>query len=118
MLKDSEKLELYGKCSNPNGHGNNYVLFVTIKGDIQEDTGFLMNLKTLSSIIRQHIIEPLDHKNINLEVPFMKGIIPTTENIAIAIWKELEIHLASYPISLHKIRIEETENNSVEYYGN
>jgi 6-pyruvoyltetrahydropterin/6-carboxytetrahydropterin synthase len=115
---DSENFELYGKCSNPNWHGHNYVLFVTIKGDIQEDTGFLMNLKTLSSIIRQHIIEPLDHKNINLEVPFMKGIIPTTENIAIAIWKELEIHLASYPISLHKIRIEETENNSVEYYGN
>jgi 6-pyruvoyltetrahydropterin/6-carboxytetrahydropterin synthase len=114
---DEKNLEIFGKCSNPNWHGHNYTLYVTVKGTIQAETGFVMNLKTLSSIIKQYIIDPLDHKNINLEVPFMKDIIPTTENIAVAIWKELEIHLTTYNVSLHKIRIEETENNSVEYYG-
>ncbi len=114
---DEENLQVFGKCSNPNWHGHNYTLFVTLKGEVNPETGFLMNLKELSSIIRTHIIEPLDHKNMNVEVPFMEGVMPSTENLAIAVWKELEKHLVGQGAVLHCVRIEETENNFVEYYG-
>jgi 6-pyruvoyltetrahydropterin/6-carboxytetrahydropterin synthase len=114
---DEENFRVFGKCSNPNWHGHNYILFVTVKGDVSSQTGFLMNLKELSAMIKTHIVEPLDHKNMNLEVPFMKGIMPSTENLAIAIWNELEKYLAHHPASLHCVRVEETENNFVEYYG-
>lgn len=116
-LSDEENMKIFGKCSNPNWHGHNYVLYVTLKGDVTPQTGFLMNLKELSTIIKTYIIEPLDHKNMNLEVPFMKNIMPSTENLAIAIWNELEKHLLPYSASLHCVRVEETENNFVEYYG-
>jgi 6-pyruvoyltetrahydropterin/6-carboxytetrahydropterin synthase len=116
-LTDEENMNIFGKCSNPNWHGHNYVLYVTVKGEINPQTGFLMNLKELSTIIKTHIIEPLDHKNMNVEVPFMKNIMPSTENLAIAIWKELEKNLLPYSASLHCVRVEETENNFVEYYG-
>lgn len=114
---DEENLQVFGKCSNPNWHGHNYTLYVTMKGEVNPETGFLMNLKELSSIIRTHIIEPLDHRNMNVEVPFMKGVMPSTENLAIAVWKELEKHLVGHRAVLHCVRIEETENNFVEYYG-
>ncbi len=116
-LSDEENMKLFGKCSNPNWHGHNYDLYVTVKGDINPFTGYLMNLKELSNVIKEFIIEPLDHKNMNIEVPFMKGIMPSTENLAVEIWKELEKHLFAHNVSLHCIRIEETENNFVEYYG-
>lgn len=116
-LSDEENFRIFGKCSNPNWHGHNYVLYVTIKGEINPQTGFLMNLKELSQIIKTHIIESIDHKNMNLEVPYMKGIMPSTENLAVAIWNELEKHLAPYQVQMHCVRIEETENNFVEYYG-
>ena len=114
---DEENFKIFGKCSNPNWHGHNYIMYVTVKGEINPDTGFVMNLKELSSIIKTYIIEPIDHKNMNVEVPFMKGIMPSTENLAIAVWNELEKHLKSYNARLHCVRIEETENNFVEYYG-
>lgn len=116
-LSDSENFEIFGKCSNPNWHGHNYVVFITIKGEINPETGFLINLKDLSQIVKDYIIEPFDHKNMNLEVPFMKGINPTAENIAVAIWNELEKHLKKYKVNLHCIKLVETENNYVEYYG-
>jgi len=116
-LTDNENLEIFGKCSNPNWHGHNYELFITLKGEINPETGFLMNLKDLSTIVRKHIIEPLDHKNINIEVPFMKDIMPTAENIAVAVWNEIEKHLKIYNVKLHCIRLVETENNYVEYFG-
>lgn len=116
-LSDEENFELYGKCSNPNWHGHNYTLLVTIKGEVNPETGYVVNLKHLSKIIKDEIIEKLDHRNINVEVDFMKGIIPSTENLAIAIWRQLEQQVEALGIELHCIRIEETENNSAEFYG-
>jgi 6-pyruvoyltetrahydropterin/6-carboxytetrahydropterin synthase len=114
---DDKNLEVYGKCSNPNWHGHNYILYVTIKGDIQAGLGYVADLKSVSAIIRDKIIEKIDHKNINLEVSFMKGRIPSTENIAVSIWEELEAPIRKLGAELHCIKLEETENNFVEYYG-
>jgi len=114
---DEKNLEVYGKCSNPNWHGHNYALFVTVKGDIDPDIGYVVNLKTISKIINEHVIEQLDHKNINIEVDFMKHRVPSSENLAIAIWEQLEPHIQKLGIELHCIKIEETENNFVEYFG-
>ncbi len=87
---DEKNNEVFGKCSNPNWHGHNYELFVTVKGDINNETGFLINLKVLSKIIKTNVINKLDHKNINLEVDFMEGKLASTENLAASIWNELE----------------------------
>jgi len=114
---DEKNLEIFGKCSNPNWHGHNYQLFVTVKGEVDEDTGFLINLKTLSKIIRERIISKVDHKNINLEVDFMKGKLASTENLAITIWNELEEPVAALNAQLHCVKITESENNYVEYFG-
>jgi len=114
---DDKNLKVFGKCSNPNWHGHNYVLFVTVKGEMSEETGFVMNITQLKEIIQERIINKIDHKNLNLEVDFMKGKIATTENIAIAIWDELEPYIEKAGAHLHCIKVEETENNFIEYYG-
>jgi 6-pyruvoyltetrahydropterin/6-carboxytetrahydropterin synthase len=114
---DEENMQIYGKCSNPNWHGHNYILFVTVKGNVNPEIGYTVNLKTLSKIINKYIIEPLDHKNINIEVDFMNGIIPSSENLAIAIWHQLIPHVKELGVELHCVKIEETENNFVEYFG-
>ncbi|MBN2519304.1 MAG: 6-carboxytetrahydropterin synthase [Bacteroidales bacterium] len=116
-LSDEENLDVYGKCSNPNWHGHNYVLYVTVKGELNPETGFLVNLKKLSELINKHIIVKLDHKNINLEVDFMKNKRASTENLAIAIWNELYPYIKKLNCNLHCIKIEETENNYIEYFG-
>lgn len=82
---DEKNFEVFGKCSNPNWHGHNYTLFVTVKGDINSQTGLLINLKDLGEIIKNEIIEKVDHKNLNVEVDFMQGVMASTENIAIRI---------------------------------
>ena len=115
---DEQNLEVFGKCSNPNWHGHNYELYVTVKGNINKQTGFLVNLKNLSSLIKEHVITQLDHKNINLEVPFMKGKLASTENLAVDIWNELDPHIKSLGAELHCIKVTESENNFVEYFGN
>jgi 6-pyruvoyltetrahydropterin/6-carboxytetrahydropterin synthase len=114
---DEMNLEIFGKCSNPNWHGHNYELFVTVKGEINPETGFLINLKDLSSIINKKVIDKLDHKNINLEVDFMKGKLASTENLAKAIWEELQLPVNALGAELHSIKLYETENNFVEYIG-
>jgi 6-pyruvoyltetrahydropterin/6-carboxytetrahydropterin synthase len=114
---NEQNYEVFGKCSNPNWHGHNYELFVTIKGEPNPETGFVINLKQLSKIVRTKITEQADHKNLNLEVPFMKGRIPTSENIAIAIWEEIEEDIIKLNCNLHSVKVVETENNSVEYFG-
>jgi 6-pyruvoyltetrahydropterin/6-carboxytetrahydropterin synthase len=114
---DEENLRVFGKCSNPNWHGHNYTLWVTIKGDPSEEFGFVMNINILKQIILDNIITKIDHKNVNMEVDFMHGKIATTENLAIAIWNELNPIIIKTGASLHCIKIEETENNSIEYYG-
>jgi 6-pyruvoyltetrahydropterin/6-carboxytetrahydropterin synthase len=109
--------EVFGKCSNHNWHGHNFTLFVTVKGLPHPDTGFVINLKDLSRIIKELIIEPLDHKNLNLDVPFMKGILASTENLVIEIWKILDKPVREAGGELAKIKLIETENNFVEYFG-
>ncbi|MEI6823131.1 MAG: 6-carboxytetrahydropterin synthase [Bacteroidota bacterium] len=114
---DEKNMEIFGKCSNPNWHGHNYELFVTVKGEINPETGFLVNLKDLSKIIQIKIIDKFDHKNINLEVEFMKGKLASTENIAKAIFEQLEEDIIKLGAQLHCVKIYETENNFVEYFG-
>ena len=114
---DERNLQVFGKCSNPNWHGHNYTLFVTVKGDVNPDTGFLVNLKDLSYLIDQRVIEKLDHRNINLEVDFMANKLASTENLAIGIWNELAKPIKDMGAELHSIKLYETENNFVEYFG-
>lgn len=114
---DEKNTEVFGKCSNKNWHGHNYNLYVTVKGEIDPVTGYLVNLKILSELIKTHAIDKLDHKNLNLDVDFMTGLNPTTENISIAIWKQLEPQIKELGIQLHCIKLEETDKNSVEYFG-
>lgn len=114
---DEENYRVFGKCSNPNWHGHDYVLYVTIKGEVPGETGLFMNITRLRDIIKEVIIDNADHKNLNLEVGFVKGKIPTTENLAIAIWDELKPLIEKEGADLHCVRISETENNTIEYYG-
>ena len=112
-----KNLETFGKCSNPNWHGHNYVMHVTIKGSPSVDTGFVADLSKLSKIIQEKVIDHVDHKNINLDVSFLKDIMASTENLAIAFWNELEKPVKELGAKLHCIKLQETENNYVEYYG-
>lgn len=114
---DEKNLEVFGKCSNKNWHGHNYDLFVTVKGKPNPDTGFIINLKELSVLIRNEICLKLDHKNLNEDVPFLKGILPSTENVAIVIWEILAPKIKEMGANLHCVKLYETENNFVEYFG-
>ena len=112
---DEKNLEVFGKCANPNWHGHNYVLYVTVKGKPNAETSFVMNAKELSNIIKQHVIEKIDHKNLNMDVDFMKEVLPTTENLTQGIWDQIHPHIKE--CDLHCVKIQETENIYVEYYG-
>lgn len=114
---EEKNREVFGKCSNQNWHGHNFQIFVTVKGVPNIETGFVMNLKTLSKILKDKVIEPLDHKNLNLDVPFLKNIMMSTENLAIAIWQEIYDEIKKNGGELAKIKLVETENNYVSYYG-
>lgn len=114
---DERNLEVFGKCSNPNWHGHNYELYVTVKGDADPETGFVIDLKFLSRLINDKIVNKLDHKNINLDVDFMKGRMASTEILAKAIWEELEAPIRQQGCQLHCVRLYETENNYAEYFG-
>lgn len=108
--------EVFGKCANENWHGHNYELFVTIKGEPDADTGFLFDVKKLSNIIKEHVLELLDHKNLNMDVNFLKGKMCSTENLAIGIWNQLIPYLPA-GVALHCIKLYETERIYVEYFG-
>jgi 6-pyruvoyltetrahydropterin/6-carboxytetrahydropterin synthase len=112
-----KNLATFGKCSNPNWHGHNYVLWVTVKGTPDPETSFVTDLSVLSKLIKVHVVDQLDHKNLDLDVPFMKGRYSSTETLAIAIWEQLAAPVRSLGVQLHCIKVEETENNHVEYYG-
>tara|TARA_B110000046_G_C12965962_1_gene386726 strand:+ start:688 stop:1146 length:459 start_codon:yes stop_codon:yes gene_type:complete len=109
--------EVFGKCANPNWHGHNYQLFVTVKSAVNDSTSFVMDLKLLGIIINEKVIVHTDHKNINLDTPFMKDVMSSTENICMAIWDELFDEIASHGAILHCVKLQETENNFVEFYG-
>ena len=115
---EEKNAEVFGKCSNPNWHGHNYDLFVTVKGNVNPETGFIVNLKELSTVIRVEICDKLDHKNLNLDVDFLQGVMTSTENVAIAIFNILAPKIKSLSAELHSIKLYETENNYVEYFGN
>ncbi len=107
---------VFGKCANKNWHGHNYELYVTIKGLPDVDTGFLFDAKKLSKMIKEHILEHLDHKNLNLDVPFLNGKMCSTENLAIAIWQQLQPQLPQN-VMLHCVKLYETPRIFVEYFG-
>lgn len=117
QLSANENLELFGKCSNERWHGHNYVLHVTVKGELNPQTGMVINLKTLSAIIKDHVISQLDHKNLNEEVSFLQGKITTSENIAIGIWNVLQPLVNKEGAQMHCVKLAETENSYVEYFG-
>jgi len=109
--------EVFGKCANENWHGHNYELYVTVKGVADDDTGFLVDVKKLSMLIKEHVTDKVDHLNLNLDVEFMKGKMCSTENLAVGIWNELEPHLPA-GVQLHCIKLYETPSIYVEYFGN
>ncbi len=112
-----ENLSRFGKCANPNWHGHNFNLFVTVKGSPDPVTGLIIDLKELSRLIRALVTDKLDHQNLNLDVDFMKGLMPSTENLVVEIWKQLEPSVVERGAQLHCIKLYETENNYAEYYG-
>ena len=114
---EEENFRVFGKCANHNWHGHNYDLFVTVKGEPDPVTGFIINVKTLGKIIKEVITNKVDHCNLNLDVPFIpKTIQPTTENLVILFWKQLEPELPE-GCELHAVRLHETENIYAEYFG-
>ena len=114
---DDENFEIFGKCSNPNWHGHNYVLFVTIKGEADPKTGLVVHLRHVSRVIEEKVLRKVDHKNLNLEVDFLQGKVPSSENVATGIWNELEDEIRKLGGFLHSIRLEQSENNIIEYFG-
>ena len=115
---DEKNQEVFGKCSNANWHGHNFTIYVTVKGVPNPETGFVINLKDLSQIIKDYVVEPMDHKNLNVDVPFMEGLLASTENVVIQVWDQIKPHIENAGGELVKIKLVETENNFVEYYGN
>lgn len=114
-LNDEQNAEIFGACSNPNGHGHNYYIEVCVAGMPDARTGFVIDLKKVKKILEENFLDKVDHKNLNVDVDFMKGINPTTENIAIAAWKQIASHISEG--KLYSVRLYETENNFVEYRG-
>ena len=114
-LSDSENDALFGKCNNPNWHGHNYVLEVSVTGPIDGRTGYVIDLGALKRLVQDAVIDKVDHRNMNVEVDFMRDLIPTTENIVVAFWRVLEPRVR--PARLTRLKLWETENNYVEYHG-
>ncbi|MFN3195416.1 MAG: 6-carboxytetrahydropterin synthase [Chlorobiota bacterium] len=107
--------EVFDKCNNPNGHGHNYILEVTIKGNPDPETGYVYDLKKLKLLLKEKVVSRLDHKHLNKDVDFLQGVIPTVENIAVLIWRILEPEITNG--ELYKIKLNETPDSWVEYYG-
>lgn len=110
-----ENRRIFGKCNNPNGHGHNYTLEVTVKGSVDATTGFVVDLKELKEVMNREVVDAMDHRYLNKEVPEFANLIPTTENIAIAAWKRLQGKLRV--AKLHRIRVYETPDLWADYYG-
>ena len=108
--------EIFGQCANENWHGHNFDLYVTVKGKPAEDSGFIMDAKQLSRIIKEHVIEKIDHRNLNLDVDFLNDKLCSTENLAVGIWNQLQPNLPK-EVQLHCIKLYETPRIYVEYFG-
>ena len=114
---DEKNNEVFGKCANANWHGHNYELHVTVKGEPNKDTGFVYNAKTLGDLIKDTVVEKVDHRNLNVDVDFMQGVLTSAENFAIGIWNELKPHIEKNGAQLHCIKLLETQRIYVEYFG-
>lgn len=114
-LSDEENAATFGKCNNPNWHGHNYILDVSVEGEIDARTGYVIDLGYLRDVVNRELIDAVDHRNFNLDVPFMRGLIPTSENIIVAFWGVLDP--AVKPARLKRLVLWETDNNYVEYSG-
>ena len=114
-LSDAENVALFGKCNNPNWHGHNYELEVSVEGEIDAVSGYVIDLGRLHTIVERDIIQHLDHRNLNVDVEMLRGINPTSENIVVAVWRVLEPAVS--PGRLTRLRLWETENNYVDYEG-
>ena len=114
-FSDEKNKATFGLCNNPNGHGHNYVLEVTLSGEVCNDTGMVFDLKELKKLTQREIIDKVDHKNLNVDVDYLKGIIPTAENLAIKFWELLEPKITKG--RLHEIKLYESERNYVTYKG-
>lgn len=114
-----KNIAVFGPCANENWHGHNFELIVTVKGTPDPETGFVVDLKKLSTMIRTEVIDKLDHKNLNLDVPFMSDKLASCENLVVEIWKILDAHMPSVTSHgrLHSVRLYETPRNFVEYFG-
>ncbi|XP_051958380.1 6-pyruvoyl tetrahydrobiopterin synthase [Xyrauchen texanus] len=114
-LSDEENKKIFGKCNNPNGHGHNYKVEVTVRGKIDRNTGMVMNLTDLKEYIEEAIMKPLDHKNLDMDVPYFANVVSTTENLAVYIWDSMAKLLQ--PNLLYEIKVHETDKNIVVYRG-
>ncbi len=114
---EEKNFEVFGKCANKNWHGHNYELFVSVKGKPNPETGYVVDLKKLSTVIKNEVTEKLDHKNLNLDVDFLKGIMASTENLTFVIWDILKPHVAQMGAELYSVKLYETNNNFAEYFG-
>lgn len=114
-LSERENREVFGACSNPGGHGHNYDLEVTVEGDVDPETGFVIDLKRLKELVNASVIDDVDHANLNVDVPWMEGVNPTAENLAVRIWRRLEGRLDG--AELVSVKLWETDRNIVEYRG-
>lgn len=114
---DEQNVAVFGKCANANWHGHNYELHVTVKGEPNAETGFIFNAKTLGILIKDVVIERVDHRNLNMDVDFMKGKFTSAENFAIGIWNELKPHVEKDGALLHAVKLFETPRIYVEYFG-
>lgn len=114
-LSDEENLALFGKCATPGGHGHNYVIEVTVAGTPDPRTGMVVDLKRIKEVLEREVVDVWDHRDLNTDVPGLAGIIPTAENLALAAWKALDGRL--FGARLHRVRLWETDNNCVDYYG-
>ena len=108
--------QVFGDCANPNGHGHNYELLVTVEGEVDPETGYVLDLKSLKEIVGERVVADLDHRNLNLDVPWLEGLVPTTENLVVAIWRRLEPALPG-GIRLERLVLRETPHNEAEYRG-
>lgn len=112
----AENRRVFGLCANPNWHGHNYELDVTVEGEIDPETGYVLDLKALTGLVDEHVVQDVDHRNLNLDVEWLEGVIPTTENLVVAIWERLEPRLPA-GVELARLVLWETPRNRVEYTG-
>jgi 6-pyruvoyltetrahydropterin/6-carboxytetrahydropterin synthase len=113
---EAKNAEVFGDCSNPNWHGHNYEMDITVSGPVHAETGFVMDLKKLKALVEELVVADVDHRNLNLDVPWMEGVIPSTENFVVAIWNRLMGHMPR-GVGLERLVLWETPRNSVEYTG-